>query len=137
MNDAILRAAQDLSKRDRTRRKVIFVISDGRELGSKASYNDVLKVLETRDIQVKAVVVDSGALPVYRQLDKLHLMRQGYSNILPKYVWATCGGQVYSELSRNAIEDAYARSPPRREINTRLDMSPSPQPAAHPTAASR
>ena len=34
LNDAILRAALDLSKRDRTRRKVIFVISDGRERGS-------------------------------------------------------------------------------------------------------
>src|SRR6202035_3156461 len=71
LNDAIRRAAKDLPRRDRTRRKVIFVISDGRELGSRASYKDVLKVLETRDIQVKAVVLDSGALPLYRQLDKL------------------------------------------------------------------
>jgi len=109
LNDAILRAALDLSKRDRTRRKVIFVISDGRDLGSKASYRDVLKVLETHGIQVKAVVVDSGALPVYRQLDKLHLRGQGYSNILPKYCSATGGGEVFSELSRNAMEEAYAQ----------------------------
>ena len=109
MNDAILRAALDLSKRDRTRRKVIFVISDGRDLGSKASYRDVLKVLETHGIQVKAVVVDSGALPVYRELDKLHLRGQGYSNILPRYVSATGGGEVFSELSRNAMEEAYAQ----------------------------
>ena len=34
LNDAILRAALDLSKREKTRRKVIFVISDGREMGS-------------------------------------------------------------------------------------------------------
>jgi VWFA-related protein len=109
LNDAILRAALDLSKRDRTRRKVIFVISDGRDLGSKASYRDVLKVLETHGIQVKAVVVDSGALPVYRELDKLHLRGQGYSNILPRYVSATGGGEVFSELSRNAMEEAYAQ----------------------------
>jgi VWFA-related protein len=108
LNDAILRAALDLSKREKTRRKVIFVISDGRELGSRASYSDVLKLLQTRDIQVKAVVVDSGALPVYRQLEKFHLPRQGYGNILPKYVFATCGSQVFSELSRNSIEEAYA-----------------------------
>ena len=31
LNDAILQAALDLRKRDRTRRKIIFVISDGRE----------------------------------------------------------------------------------------------------------
>ena len=34
LNDAILRAAQDLSKRDKTRRRIVFVISDGREQGS-------------------------------------------------------------------------------------------------------
>ena len=109
LNDAILRAALDLSKRERTRRKVIFVISDGRELGSKASYRDVLHLLETRDIQVRGVVVDSGALPVFRQVGKLHLPGQGYSNILPKYVFATCGEKDLDRLSRNAIEDAYAQ----------------------------
>ena len=109
LNDAILRAALDLSKRDRTRRKVIFVISDGRELGSQASYGDVLKLLETRDVQVKAVVVDSGALPIFKQVEKIRLKGQGYNNILPKYASATGGGQVFSELSRNAMEEAYAQ----------------------------
>jgi VWFA-related protein len=108
LNDAILRAALDLSRRERTRRKIIFVISDGREFGSKASYHDVLKVLQTYGIQVKAVVVDSGALPVFRQIEKIRLKGQGYSDILPKYASATGGGQVFSELSRNAIEDAYS-----------------------------
>ncbi len=109
LNDAILRAALDLSKRERTRRKVIFVISDGRELGSKASYSGVLHLLQTRDIQVRAVVVDSGALPGFRQLEKLHIPDQGRTNLLTKYVWATCGATPYPELSRNAIEDAYAQ----------------------------
>lgn len=108
LNDAILRAALDLSKRDRTRRKVIFVISDGRELGSQSSYRDVLKVLETRNVQVKAVVVDSGALPVFRQVGKIHLKGQGYFDLLPKYAAATGGGQPLTELSRNAMEEAYA-----------------------------
>lgn len=107
LNDAILQAALDLSKRGRDRRKVIFVISDGRELGSKASYHDVLKLLETRDIQVRAVVVDSGALPLFKELGRIHLKGQGTNDILPKYAWATGGGQVYGELTRNAIEDAY------------------------------
>jgi len=120
LNDAILRVALDLSKRERTRRKVILVISDGRELGSKASYREVLRVLETHDIQVKAVVVDSGALPGFRQLDKIHLPHkegskvpfvrgQGYSDLLPKYTWATGGGKPFDELSRIAMEDAYAQ----------------------------
>jgi VWFA-related protein len=108
LNDAILRAAMDLSKRDKTRRKVILVISDGRELGSQASYRDVLRVLESRDVQVKAVVVDSGALPMFRQIERFHLPGQGYSDILRKYTYATGGGQVITELTRNGIEDAYA-----------------------------
>src|SRR5438270_10457926 len=110
LNDAILRAALDLAKRDRTRRKVIFVISDGRERGSQASYKDVLKLLETHGIQVKAVVLDQGALPVYKQVEKIHhVFNQGYANILPKYTNATGGGVPFSELSRNSIEEAYAQ----------------------------
>jgi VWFA-related protein len=109
LNDAILRAALDLSKRDKARRKVIFVISDGKEYGSTASYGDVKKLLLAQGIQVKAVALDSGALPVYSKIERLHLPRMGYSDILPKYVSATGGGQVFPELSRNAIEEAYAQ----------------------------
>jgi len=109
LNDAILRAALDLAKRDRTRRKVILVVSDGQERGSAAGYKEVLRLLETFGIQVKAVVVDSGALPGYKQVEKIHhVFGQGYSDILPKYTNATGGGEPFSELSRNAIEDAYA-----------------------------
>jgi len=108
LNDAILRAALDLAKRDRTRRKVIMVVSDGQERGSAAGYREVLRVLQTYGIQVKAVVIDSSALPGYKQVEKIHhLIGQGYSNILPKYCNATGGGDTFSELSLNAIEDAY------------------------------
>jgi len=108
LNDAILRAAIDLSKRDRNRRKVILVISDGRERGSQASFRQVLKVLQTHGIQVKAVVVGQGALPVYKQVEKVHhVLWQGYSDILPKYTNATGGGSILTRLTRNSIEDAY------------------------------
>ncbi len=109
LNDAILRAALDLSKRDRTRRKVILVISDGRERGSQASYKDVLRLLETHGIQIKAVVLDAGALPGYKQVEKLHhIFNQGYADILPKYTNATGGGKIFTELTRNNIEQAYS-----------------------------
>jgi VWFA-related protein len=108
LNDAILRAALDLGKRGRERRKVIFVISDGQELGSQSSYRDVLRILQSRNIEVKAVVVDMGALPGFRQLERLpRLKTQGYSDILPRYSHATGGGDVLKELTRNAIEAAY------------------------------
>jgi VWFA-related protein len=107
LNDAILHAALDLAKQDRTRRKIIFVISDGRELGSTASYADTLKVLLTNQISVYGVATDASSLPGYKQLSKLHLPRQGYDNLLPKYAAAT-GGEVFPEFSRPAIEIAYA-----------------------------
>jgi len=109
MNDAILRAATDLAKRDKTRRKVIFVISDGREYRSEASYRDVLRVLLSNNIMVYALGVSSG-VPGYRTLSKLHLPRFGYSDILPKYVNATTGGQVFNEMTRTGIEDAYSEA---------------------------
>ena len=120
LNDAILRAARDLSKRDRTRRKIIFVISDGREIGSDASYADTKKVLLTQNVIVYAVGVESAALPGYKQLGKVHIPRVnvpgvadfnfGYGNLLSKYVNATGGGTVYAENARADIERAYARA---------------------------
>jgi VWFA-related protein len=114
LNDAILLAARDLSKRDRARRKIIFIISDGREQGSTASYKDTLKVLQTQNITVYAVGVEGAAIPVYDRLQRIHLPKTGavlgYSDILPKYVNATGGGTVYSEMAQADIERAYARA---------------------------
>jgi len=109
LNDAILRAALDLSKRDRARRKILFVIGDGREYGSRVSYSDVLKVLLSRDITVYAIGVESAAVPIYSKLQKIHLPHYGYGDILPRYAGAT-GGEVFSEFNRDNIEVAYARA---------------------------
>jgi len=110
LNDAILQAALDLGKRDRTRRKIILVISDGRESGSKASFNDVKKVLLSNEIQVRAVAVGNTALPIYGKLERLHIPDQGHDNLLPKYATYTGGLPVYTELSASAIEEVYARA---------------------------
>jgi VWFA-related protein len=134
LNDAILQAAIDLSKRERKRRKIIFVISDGREYGSKASYNDVKRVLLSNEIQVKAVAVESGALPVYRKIERFHLPHEGYSDILPKYTSATGGGLPYSELSLNAIEDAYSKA--MGEARNQYTLGYTPARPKTPTAAS-
>jgi VWFA-related protein len=108
LNDAILQAALDLRKRDRARRKIIFVISDGREYGSKASYGDVKKVLLTNEIQIQAISLGNSALPVYDKLERFHLPRQGYDDLLPKYTSAT-GGVEHRELTRHSIEEMYAQ----------------------------
>jgi VWFA-related protein len=110
LNDAVLMAALDLSKLKRDRRKIIFIISDGREYGSNASYSDVLKVLLSNDIIVYGVGVESTALPAYGKLQRLtHLPRMGYSDILPKYANAT-GGEVFNELARQDMERAYSQA---------------------------
>ena len=108
LNDAVLAAARDLSNRDKTRRKIIFIISDGREYRSDAGYSDVLRVLLQNGIMVYGIGVENSAIPVYNKLEKLHLPKFGYSDILPKYANAT-GGEILNEYSRTAIENVYAR----------------------------
>ncbi|PYX77612.1 MAG: VWA domain-containing protein, partial [Acidobacteria bacterium] len=89
-------------------RKIVFVISDGREEGSEAGYSDVLKVLLTNDVSVYALAVDAAAIPGYRTLGSIHIPLFGYGNILGKYVSAT-GGESFAEFTRDSIESAYAR----------------------------
>jgi VWFA-related protein len=108
LNDAILAAAQNLAHRPRQNRKIIFVISDGQELGSRASYAQVLKVLLTDEIAVYAIGVGSAAMPVYNKVEKVRIPGFGYSNILPRYTNAT-GGDVLNEFSKESIESAYQR----------------------------
>jgi VWFA-related protein len=108
LNDAILRAATDLSQRGRGRRKMIYVISDGKNQGSTASYKEVVRYLLTNQIAVDGTLVGDSALPVYGFLDRFHIPWQMADNLLPKYASAT-GGILDAELSRNAIEASFAR----------------------------
>jgi VWFA-related protein len=106
LNDAILMAAGELAHQPRGNRKIIFVISNGYEYGSRASYAQVLKVLLTNGIAIYAVGVDAAAIPGLNKIDKLHIPGQGYTDILPRYANAT-GGDVIDSYSREAIESAY------------------------------
>jgi VWFA-related protein len=108
LNDAILMAAQELAHRPAANRKIIFVISDGQEYGSRASYSQVLKVLLTDGIAVYAIGVDTAAMPLYGKVAKARIPGFGYSNILPRYTNAT-GGDVLDEFSKESIESAYQR----------------------------
>ena len=108
LNDAILMAAQELAHRPAANRKIIFVISDGQEYGSRASYTQVLKVLLTDGIAVYAIGVDTAAMPVYNKVAKARIPGFGYSNVMPRYANAT-GGDVLDEFSKESIESAYQR----------------------------
>jgi VWFA-related protein len=108
LNDAILQAAKELSSRPKDRRRMIFVISDGKEYGSKASEKEVARYLQTNKIAVYATVVGDSARWGEGWLDRFHLPFTMYDNILYKYVAAT-GGDMYAEGNVNNMEKSYAK----------------------------
>ncbi|MGC1423028.1 MAG: VWA domain-containing protein, partial [Terracidiphilus sp.] len=107
LNDAILKAAKELSTRPKERRRVIYVISDGKEYGSKATYKDVLRYLQTNKIAVYGTLVGDSARWGEGYVSRLHLPFTMYDNRLYGYVTAT-GGIVDSEGNLNGIEKSYA-----------------------------
>ncbi len=108
LNDAILAAAKELSTRPKERRRIIYVISDGKEYGSKATYRDVLRYLETNNIAVWGTLVGDSARWGEGYVSRLHLPFTMYDNLLAKYIFAT-GGQPDSERNLNGIEASYQK----------------------------
>jgi VWFA-related protein len=108
LNDAILAAAKELATRPKGRRRIIYVISDGKEAGSKASYKDVLRYLQTNNIAVWGTLVGDSARWGQGYLSRFHIPFQMYDNLLVKYIYAT-GGQPASERDVNGIENSYAK----------------------------
>jgi len=107
LNDAILMAAQALSKTEAGRRRVIYVISDGQEHGSQAKEKEVVKYLQAHKIAVYGTLVGDSAAWGLGFLDRVHLPMMMADNILPRYASAT-GGQFDSEFSINGIERSFA-----------------------------
>ena len=108
LNDAILAAATSLKKAGPGRRRVIFVISDGKEYGSVAKYKDVVKFLQANKIAVYGTLVGDSSLPVIGYLDKIHLPLTMRDNILPAYA-AETGGQFDAEFRQKGIETSFAK----------------------------
>jgi VWFA-related protein len=107
LNDAILAAAKELSTRPKERRRIIYVVSDGKEFGSKATLKEVVRYLETNEIAVYGTLVGTSAAWGEGWVSKIHLPFTMYDNILYKYIAAT-GGQADSERDLNGIEKSYA-----------------------------
>jgi VWFA-related protein len=108
LNDAILAAAKELSTRPKGRRRIIYVISDGKEAGSKATYKDVLRYLQTNNIAVWGTLVGDSARWGEGYLSRFHLPFQMNDNLLVKYIYTT-GGQPDSEKNLNGIEKSYEK----------------------------
>ncbi len=108
LNDAILAAATSLSKTRPGRRRIVYVISDGREYGSTAKYKGVVRYLQTNQIAVYGTLVGDSSLPVVGFLDRIHLPLMMRDNILPAYAGDT-GGAFDAEFRQKGIENSFAK----------------------------
>lgn len=108
LNDAILAAANHLAKTRPGRRRIIYVISDGKEYGSTASFKEVVKYLQTNKIAVYGTLVGDSSLPVVGFLDRIHLPYTMRDNILQAYAKQT-GGNFEAEFRQHGIEDSFAK----------------------------
>ena len=100
LNDAILAAGKALSTRPKEFRRIIYVISDGKESRSKAKFREVVHYLEANQVAVYGTLVGDSATWGLGYLDKhkIPLLPLSPDNILPRYTDAT-GGHLYSEFS--------------------------------------
>jgi VWFA-related protein len=110
LNDAILAAAVELAKQPKGRRKILYIVSDGKEQGSKASYKEVVRFMLTNHISLYGTLVGDSALWGVGYLDKFHLplLPTMRDNLLPKYALAT-GGTLDSEVSENGMQMSFAK----------------------------
>jgi VWFA-related protein len=108
LNDAILEAATELAKTKPGRRRIVYVISDGKEYGSKAKYSEVVKYLNTNKIAVFGTLVGDSALPVVGFLDRMHVPLQMRDNYLYAYAKQT-GGNFDGEFRQKGIETSFAK----------------------------
>ncbi len=110
LNDAVLAAAVELAKQPRGRRRILYIISDGKEQGSKASYKEVVRYLLSNNISVYGTLVGESAIWGLGYLDKFHipLVPTVRDNILPKYALAT-GGTLDSEVSENGMQLSFSK----------------------------
>jgi VWFA-related protein len=106
--DAILEAAQETTHAPKERRRIVYVISDGKEWGSKAKEKDVIKYLQANNVEVYATLVGDSAVPGLGFLDRIHLPGQMRDDILPRLVAAT-GGETDPEYRQGGIEKSFAR----------------------------
>ncbi len=108
LNDAILMAAQSLAKRPDIRRRVIYVISDGKEYGSTAKFKDNIHFLQTNKIAVYATIVGDSSTPYIGFLDHYHIPFTMKENILPQYT-AQTGGEAILGFRQKEIETSFAK----------------------------
>ena len=111
LNDAILAAATAVTKASRGqlgRRRIVYVISDGKEYGSVAKQKEVIKYLNENKVQVYATIVGDSSLAGIGFVSHLHLPLMMRDNILRGYTNAT-GGECYADYRTKSISESFAK----------------------------
>jgi VWFA-related protein len=108
LNDAILAAAAETTHAGKGRRRIVYVISDGKEYGSKAKEKDVIKYCLSNNISVWGTLVGDSAIKGLGFLDRIHLPLTMRDDVLPRYAGATAG-QVDPEFRTGGIETSFAK----------------------------
>ncbi|MEO7028947.1 MAG: VWA domain-containing protein [Acidobacteriaceae bacterium] len=108
LNDAILAAAVETTHAGKGRRRIVYVISDGKEYGSKAKQKEVVKYCLTNKVSVWATLVGESSIKGLGFLDRIHLPLTMRDDVLPRFAGAT-GGQIDSEFRQKGIESSFAR----------------------------
>jgi len=108
LNDAILAAAKEVARADYHRQRIIYVVSDGKEYGSKATQKEVIRFLLTNHIEVWATQVGDSAIKGMGFVDRIHIPLTMRDDALPKYTVAT-GGQFDSEFRPKGIEESFSK----------------------------
>ena len=96
IDDAIFAAGQLLRGRERERRKIIYLVSDGNNSrNNTVSFSDTIKLLLSADISVYAIGVGDAGL-------------NRAASVLSRYARAT-GGDVFYASNRADLEALYSR----------------------------
>lgn len=106
--DALFTAAQSLHSVDPKRRRIVYIISDGKEYGSKIKEKELIRYLQTNKIEVFATLVGDSSLPGMGFLDRIHLPLTMRDDALPRICYVT-GGQVDPEFRPRGIENSFAK----------------------------
>lgn len=112
LDDAVLYCAQMLHDRPRDRRKLLLIVSDGRNShNNTASYGQALRALLSSDVSVYGVGVSEAVLDRKRAA-------------IGKYVDAT-GGDIFYAAGRNSLEEDYTHI--LEESRNRYTLAYTPQ----------
>jgi VWFA-related protein len=120
LSDAILAAGKELQTRPKERRRVIYVISDGKDVRSKANVREVIRFLQHNNETVYGTMVGDAATWGIGYLDRVHLPLIPAENVLPRYANQT-GGLLEAQFSADGMERSFQTI--AKEVRTQYTLA--------------